>query len=775
MYYYYTIFSTMAWMRADMNQNGRASMARTDPLNSLHRWRGCAILTLCWFFCGLAYGADGFQARRLQGNQQIQLDGTLNDAAWAEAPVYDTFFETQPVDNVAAKIRTEVRVLYDQRYLYIGVRAHDSEPARIRSPFARRDKLSNDQDYIGLYLDPSGSAKAAQVIYVNARGAISDGSHSPAGGDNFAPDIDVSAATARFAGGWTMVARIPFASVAYVRGGAAPWKLLVMRNLTREQRYRIYSAPVTRNTNCILCFAAPIARLDDLPTGLSWSATPQLVMSRNRSEQAGAADVRSDKRKLSLDIKLRPDSASVVDLTIHPDFSQVELDAPQLSGNTRFGLFVPEKRPFFLEGSDLLQTPLRAINTRTIGQPAFGVRYTRRGESSDLTALYANDRGNSLVQLPGPYGTAYARVSEGSQAALARVQVKRGNLVLGMIGSERRYGDGRGYNSLAGPDLSWQPGDYDRVRAQLLFSGTTAQADPNGALVAGARSSGHAAMVDWSHDPQHWSLNGSLEDVSDGFRADNGFFSQVGYRYVSGLVARKLGHTGLFNEMNLYFYADRRVDRSGALISTDISPGIWMAGPLDSELEMHVKPATRTRTLAGAQVLTTALAGGRVGITPGPVLARLQAELNYGEQIDVLATRVGKGGTLTLYARVRPSERLEFEPTYTINWIDGKDGAEQGQRLYTAQAAQLNGIYHFSARDSLRMIAQWTRTARAPQWYALPVAALSTQKVASFVYGHTASFGTAAYVGLTLTRGDAPGSAPLTAQNEVFLKLSWQI
>ncbi|WP_426211161.1 carbohydrate binding family 9 domain-containing protein [Massilia sp. TWP1-3-3] len=752
-----------------------AAMARPKSLDGVRSWPRPALFSLCVLLSGIAFGADGFQARRLPANQQIHLDGTLNDAAWAGAPVYDSFFETQPVDNVAAKVRTEVKVLYDQRYLYIGVRAHDGEPGRIRSPFARRDKLSNDQDYIGLFLDSGGSAKSAQVIYVNARGAISDGSHSPAGGDNFAPDIDVDAATARFDGGWTMVARIPFASVAYVRDGTAPWKLLVMRNLTREQRYRMYSAPVTRNTNCILCFATPVAQLNDLPTGLSWSATPQLVMSRNRSEQTGSADVRTDKRKLSLDVKLRPDSASVVDLTIEPDFSQVELDAPQLSGNTRFGLFVLEKRPFFLEGSDLLQTPLRAINTRTIGQIGFGARYTRRGESSDLTALYANDRGDSLVQLPGPYGTGYARVSEGSKAALGRIQFKRGDLVLGMTGSERRYAGARGYNSLAGPDLSWQPGAYDRVRAQLLVSATTAKADGHGALVAGERSSGHAAMLDWSHDPQNWSLQGSLEDVSDGFRADNGFFSQVGYRFVNGQTSRKLGRTGPFNEMNLYFYADRRVDRSGALISTDIFPGIWIAGPLDSEFELHVKPANRTRTLAGGEVLTTALAGGRVGITPGPVLARLQAELTYGDQIDVLATRVGKGGTLTLYGRVRPSERLEFEPTYTINWIDGKDGAEQGQRLYTAQAAQLNGIYHFSAHDSLRMIAQWTRTERAPQWYALPVAARSTQQVASFVYGHTASFGTAAYAGLTLTRGDAPGSAPHTAQNEVFLKLSWQI
>ena len=120
-----------------------------------------------------------------------------------------------------------------------------------------------------------------------------------------------------------------------------------MRNMTRDQRYRMYSGEVTRATNCNLCFSDPIEDLSDLPSGLNWTATPQLVVRANKEENAGNPPIRRNSTVLSLDVKVKPNSATTIDATINPDFSQIELDAPQLSGNTRFGLFVQEKRPFF--------------------------------------------------------------------------------------------------------------------------------------------------------------------------------------------------------------------------------------------------------------------------------------------------------------------------------------------------------------------------------------------------------------------------------------------
>jgi hypothetical protein len=140
---------------------------------------------------------------------------------------------------------------------------------------------------------------------------------------------------------------------------------------------------------------------------------------------------------------------------------------------------------------------------------------------------------------------------------------------------------------------------------------------------------------------------------------------------------------------------------------------------------------------------------------------------------------VGKGATASAYARLRLSDRIELEPTWFASFTDasGAIGGKpaDGRRLYTEQAAQLAGIFHLGQRDHLRMILQKRRTRRDPTLYAVPLPARSDSETASIVYGHIASLGTAAYAGLTVANGETPGYDPLRRQNEVFIKLSWQL
>ena len=716
-----------------------------------------------------------FQAHRLGAPETVNLDGKLDEAWWQAAAPHEVAFENQPDDKAAAKVRTEVRLAYDGRYLYVGVKAYDPKPEQIRAPFGRRDKISGDQDFIGLFLDPTGAKKSAQIIYFNPRGAFTDGVFSDTNGDDGAPDFDFDIATARFDGGWSAEVRIPFSSLPYVAGQAAPWNLLVMRNMTRDTRYKMFSGPVTRSTSCMLCAAEPVEGLADLPTGLNWTATPQIVMHRSREDVAGQPRRSSSGHDLSLDVKVRPNSATTIDATINPDFSQVELDAPQLSGNTRFGLYVPEKRPFFLEGSDMFNTPFRIISTRSITDPGWGARYTRRDGGSDVTVLTAHDVGGGLVMLPKSFNTDFAAQDFGSQATVARATVKLDKWSIGAIGTDRTLDGGRGYNRVLGSDFVWQIGDSERMRGQLLASGTTAQPGTDGSLRLGPRSTGSAGFVDYQRENDSYALWGALEGISDGFRADNGFISQAGYKLWALETTKKLGKQGAMSEMNLYFHGERKFDRNGQVIYDDFTPGIWMRGPYDSELNVRIRPRNRSRVKDGGELFQTQTVWARIDATPSAWFARMSAELELGDEVDVEGSRLGKGGVASLYARLRPFDQLEFEPTYSATWVNGKSGPEAGQRLYTEQAFQLNGIYHFGARDTVRMILQKARTSRNPALYLTPVAARSTSGTSSFVYGHTAGLGTAAYVGLTLSDGESPGYEPKRRQNELFVKLSWQI
>ena len=150
------------------------------------------------------------------------------------------------------------------------------------------------------------------------------------------------------------------------------------------------------------------------------------------------------------------------------------------------------------------------------------------------------------------------------------------------------------------------------------------------------------------------------------------------------------------------------------------------------------------------------------------------------EQLRELAVRRVRHATksivwLTPRARVRVSDRIELEPTWFASFTDASGGAADGKRLYSEQAAQLNAIFHLGPRDSVRMILQKSRTRRDASLYSIALPARSDSDTASLAYGHTVSLGTAAYAGVTLARGVTPGYLPLRRQNELFLKLSWQL
>jgi hypothetical protein len=279
-------------------------------------------------------------------------------------------------------------------------------------------------------------------------------------------------------------------------------------------------------------------------------------------------------------------------------------------------------------------------------------------------------------------------------------------------------------------------------------------------------------MLAWSRGAAGWSVNLEAQDVSRGFRADNGFFAQSGYRGVNTLLIDKRGAVGPLRELNLYVFGERKNDERGALIVGGSSIGAWMAGPFDSELDLHVRPRSRTRISEGGAEYRTTRVGGRIAITPGPVLARLSIEGEGGEQIDVEGARVGRGGNLTVLARLRLSDRIELEQSWSSSWANDR---ESGARLYREQAAQAIGIVHFGPHDTLRLIAQAARTRRDPARYTHAVAPSSASTTASLVYGHTPSLGTAAYAGVTASRGETPGHVPPRRANEVFLKLSWQM
>jgi len=299
------------------------------------------------------------------------------------------------------------------------------------------------------------------------------------------------------------------------------------------------TAPYPRDLACMLCMAEPLTGLADIPPTRHLALTPNGTVRSVQKRSAGEAARRDNEFVPSMDVKWRPRADLVFDATINPDFSQVELDTPQLAANTQFALFFPEKRPFFLEGSDILQSPTNAIYTRSVTDPAWGARVTQRGEGFDGTVLVTRDDGGGLVLLPTTYTTNFASQDFKSYASFVRARWQSGRLTVGGLATDRTLDGGRGYNRVAGPDVVWFPTTENRLRAQVLGSWTTALPDADGRLTKGDPRSSHATTLDWAYEGPKWGQFLILEDIGREFRADNGFYGQNGYRNAYSETRRK--------------------------------------------------------------------------------------------------------------------------------------------------------------------------------------------------------------------------------------------
>ena len=718
----------------------------------------------------LAPPAAAMQGDRLQANERIVIDGRLDEPAWERAVPFDDFWLVEPYDKVRPPVRTEMRIAYDHDAIYVGVRAFDPDPSKIRAYFARRDNLRGDQDLLGIYIDPLGTRKFAQFFRVNSLGSVADGAYNEnTGNDDLSPDYEFEVASARFEGGWSAEFRIPFSSLRYGEPPSTHWSVILFRFYPRDERYLMASSELPKDQTCSLCLNQPLG-LADIPDARHLALTPQVALRRTTDHGDGTIVTHSNDFVPSLDLKWRPRADTIVDATIHPDFSQVELDTPQLKGNTQFALFLPEKRPFFLEGADILESAYSAIYTRSVADPAWGARVTRRADDFDGAFLVARDDGGGSVLLPNTFSTDTATAPGKSMAVFARGRWQIGGATAGVLATDRTL-DGGAYNRVIGPDVTWFPANEHRLGAQFLESWTTAQPDAAGILSRGALTRGHAAQVDWTFHDERWDEFLAYQDVGTAFRADNGFVAQNGFRHLADQTGRKFSAVGSFNQVTPYLDAELRTDPGGSTIFRKPNLGLRLGLPRGTTIAFEYRGDNRVMVTPGGGLLKRDQVWASITSNPTSWLARMHAELAYGDQIDVANDRVGRGGVANVTAALMLHPRLELEYSLDDNWIDAREPVAGPNRIISQRAQQVLANWHFSSRDTLRTIWQTGYIRRAPSLWQTPVAAREGSDTLSIVYGHRRGLTLTAYLGATFARSDVDGVRQYHL--ELFAKGSW--
>jgi len=458
------------------------------------------------------------------------IDGRLDDPVWQEAELIDEFIQQEPFEGAPASERTEVRVLYDAERIYFGVRAFDSEADRIVATEMRRnaDRILQE-DNIQIILDTYMDSRSGYMFVTTPLGArleqqISDEGEGGRGGvsSNVNRDWDGvwEAATQRTDDGWTAEIAIPFATLRFPGTEVQSWGMNLMRNMARKNE-QAYWSPVPRGYGLSrVSRAGMITGLHSIRGGRDLRIKP-FAVGGGRWESNGGEWDRSTQSDVGLDLRYGVTASLNLDLTLNTDFAQAEVDDEQVN-LTRFPLFLPERREFFLENAGQFN-----VGTLSSSDRMADLFFTRRiglSEAGDPVPILGGARltgrvgRNNLAFLSVQTDEAFGNRGENFTVARYSREIANRSRVGGIFINRSEWG-GDHWNRTAAADLTLAPHPSFTMNGFLAGTATAG---------AGGNGTGGHLRAAWLDD--RWNVYAEYTDLDDDFNPEVGFVPRTGIR-----------------------------------------------------------------------------------------------------------------------------------------------------------------------------------------------------------------------------------------------------
>jgi hypothetical protein len=471
-----------------------------------------------------AQGAEFFKPSRT--NVPPVIDGRLDDAVWRDAPALSAFKTFIPDFGREPSERTDAYMAYDAENLYFAFKCFDREPDKIKAAMANRDTIRAD-DFICINLDTFNDQQALSAFYVNPLGIQTD-SRWASGKEDFSADFVWDSAGRIDADGYTIELRVPFKSIRYAGKKRVEMSIFFERRISRLSEHGSYPALDPARGYFFLTQMMPLV-LEDIKQYTLLEVLPAYTYKDGAESSEGDLVGQKGAHGLHLTGKYGVTSQLILDGTWNPDFSQIEADAGQVDVNLRYDLYFPEKRPFFLEGSEMFQLagaseadPLLAVvHTRTIVDPRVGFKLSGKvGKKDTVASIFALDESPSGDPLYEPGDDRYAGFT-----VLRYRRAVGGDGYLGAFYTGRDYAGGS--NRVAGAD-----GQLRLSKSSMLGFhgfGSWTRGGPDAAAADGV-----ALGLDYLYDTRNLGLSFAFYDISRGFQTDTGYLTRQG---VTGLVA----------------------------------------------------------------------------------------------------------------------------------------------------------------------------------------------------------------------------------------------
>ncbi len=514
-----------------MKKKGCAKKKLTK--NSFMRWIGTVVFVVL-------LSTTIFAQDKLVGENEVLrpkrtdtppvIDGVLDDAAWSNGPIVNApFILNSPVYGDVQQQKTEVWLTYDSKNIYIAFLCVD-DPQQIIGTMTKRDNILNE-DWVGVDLDTMGTRQTTYEHAINPMGIQADLINSVSGGESLDPDWVWYSAGKITKEGYIVEIRLPLKSLKYKSGKLVTMNLAFYRKVSHSSTNASWP-----QMNQKKGYFNSLNRVifENLPNQLRLEALPAVTFSSIRDRQSPQSWGKTDNSwQAGLDLKYGMNSSSNIELSINPDFSQVESDQFQILANQRYPIFYNEKRPFFMEianqfslaGANGNGNMSSAVHTRTIVDPAWGVKYTGEFAKVSVGLLAAGD------EWPGrawQYGD-NPHLNKNANSVIGRAKyLIGGDAYVGFLYSGREFAGE--YNRAIAADAHF------RFKGKHNFSLNTIYTFSQ-ELDTKTKRDGGALTLNYDYNQKPLDMNVIVEDYGRDFRMDSAFYQRTGISSITGFVA----------------------------------------------------------------------------------------------------------------------------------------------------------------------------------------------------------------------------------------------
>ena len=524
--------------------------------------------------------------RRLSATRtgsSIVIDGSLDEAVWEEAPAASGFIQNEPHEGQPATFDTLVKVVYDDDTLYLGVMALDDDPGSITLNDITRDFNISSGDAFGVVLDTFLDHRNGYIFQTNPGGAKYDAQFFNEGAEyNVNWDAVWHVASTVGARGWSTEIAIPFKSLNFRDQQVQTWGINFVRRVRRLNEESYWSPLPRIHRLPRVSLAGTLDNLHGTKPGRNIKVTPYA--------KGDLTDRRITGRQTDidggLDSKLGIGTGLTLDLTVNTDFSQVEADVQQVN-LTRFSLFLPEKREFFLENSGVFRFGSPEKQRVQLARAQFGallVGSNIRGAQArgdDLLLFFSRRIGLSEIGTPipiiagarltgraGPYQLGFLTIQTDALEPFVNeenftvVRVKRNVFATSNVGAmfiNRATMDSPQYNRSFGVDADFRLGSKVEILGYIAKTETP-----------GLEGNDLAGRLAFNFDGSFVNLRTSLSSLQDNFNPEVGFAPRVGVRRSStylGFHIRQPFWRGWMREINAHTEFDYFTDQQGQLVN----------------------------------------------------------------------------------------------------------------------------------------------------------------------------------------------------------------